>query len=630
MRPLPAAAFAGVCAALTLAAAPAGAGASPAPGVRPMATSAVGPQNQAAKAGADWLAGQVTVAGYVATKIHPTRANLSSTAQIPMALAAANVAPSTQQTMVAYLAGHVDAYVTVTGSDGPGKLAALILDAHATGTDPSDFGGTDLVSRLLATEQTTGPTAGLFGDQAPTYTGVYRQGLALAALRAVGETGGAALAMATRWLVAQQCPDGGWSAYRAVQGCTVVITPTFTVFMGPDTNDTALALEALSAEGALSPAAAAAALGFLEAGQNIDGGWGYYPSGSWGSEPSDPNSTSVVIQGLSAMGQSATSPAFAKPGGTPSAFVTSEQLTSGPDAGAFVFPVAAGGGGIATVIATYQSVPALAGVVLPFGPTGASYWAAGADGGVFAFGLAGYYGSLPQDGVAVDDIVSMAGTPDGRGYLLFGADGGVYAFGDAAFKGSLPAAGVAVDDVVAGAATADGGGYWLIGADGGVFAFGDAGYFGSLPSVGVSAHDLVGIVPTPDGGGYWVIGADGGVFAFGDAPFAGSLPALHVSVSDIVGAVASPDGAGYLLTGADGGVFAFGDAGYYGSLPAVGVTVDDVVATSPVPDGAGYVMAAANGGIFCFGGATFSGSLGATPPSRPWVAVATSPARAMG
>ncbi len=61
---------------------------------------------------------------------------------------------------------------------------------------------------------------------------------------------------------------------------------------------------------------------------------------------------------------------------------------------------------------------------------------AGADGGVFAFGRAGFYGSMGGH-VLNQPIVGMAGTPDGRGYWLVARDGGVFAFGDAAFYGSM-------------------------------------------------------------------------------------------------------------------------------------------------------------------------------------------------
>ncbi len=71
----------------------------------------------------------------------------------------------------------------------------------------------------------------------------------------------------------------------------------------------------------------------------------------------------------------------------------------------------------------------------------------------------------------------MAATPDGRGYWLAAADGGVFAFGDAGFYGAVRALHA---PIVGMAATPDGRGYWLAAADGGVFAFGDAGFYGAV------------------------------------------------------------------------------------------------------------------------------------------------------
>ena len=71
----------------------------------------------------------------------------------------------------------------------------------------------------------------------------------------------------------------------------------------------------------------------------------------------------------------------------------------------------------------------------------------------------------------------MAVTPDGKGYWLAALDGGVFAFGDAGFYGSMGAQHLN-QPIVGMAATADGLGYWLVAADGGVFSFGDAHYHG--------------------------------------------------------------------------------------------------------------------------------------------------------
>jgi predicted type IV restriction endonuclease len=74
--------------------------------------------------------------------------------------------------------------------------------------------------------------------------------------------------------------------------------------------------------------------------------------------------------------------------------------------------------------------------------------------------------------------VAAAATPTGRGYWLVASDGGVFAFGDAGFFGSTGAIALS-KPIVAAAATPTGRGYWLVASDGGVFAFGDAAFLGS-------------------------------------------------------------------------------------------------------------------------------------------------------
>jgi hypothetical protein len=162
-----------------------------------------------------------------------------------------------------------------------------------------------------------------------------------------------------------------------------------------------------------------------------------------------------------------------------------------------------------------------------------------------------------------------------QGYVAAGADGGVYAFGAASYAGSLPAAHVRPASPIVGSAEApDGQGYWLVDARGGVFSFGGAAFFGSLPGLGVvPPAPIVGMAATPDGQGYWLVASDGAVYAFGGAAYAGGANTLGAGsgpATPVVGIAASPGG-GYWLVDAHGGVFSFGGAAFFGSLPGLGV-----------------------------------------------------------
>ena len=109
----------------------------------------------------------------------------------------------------------MDAYVTRRVPTVRASWRCSSSTPEAVGVVHRRFGGTDLVTRLLATEQTTGPDAGLFGteNQAANYSaGGYQQGLALAALAAAGVTGRSQVGTAIAWLVQEQCPDGGWTS----------------------------------------------------------------------------------------------------------------------------------------------------------------------------------------------------------------------------------------------------------------------------------------------------------------------------------------------------------------------------------------------------------------------------------
>ncbi len=184
-------------------------------------------------------------------------------------------------------------------------------------------------------------------------------------------------------------------------------------------------------------------------------------------------------------------------------------------------------------------------VAIATDPAG-GYWMAAKDGGVFNFGNAAFHGSTYSYGITGlggshplnAPIVGMAATPHGNGYWLVAADGGIFDFGSAKFYGSTYSYGITGlggshplnAPIVGMAATPNGKGYWLVAADGGVFDFGDASFYGSTYSYGITglggSHPLsapiVGMAATPGGNGYWLAGADGGVFDFGTASFLGS------------------------------------------------------------------------------------------------------------
>jgi hypothetical protein len=216
--------------------------------------------------------------------------------------------------------------------------------------------------------------------------------------------------------------------------------------------------------------------------------------------------------------------------------------------------------------------------------SGMGCWLVAADGGVFASGDAGFYGS--EGGKTLDQpVVGMAATPSGKGYWLVAADGGVFNFGDAGFYGSE--GGKPLDQPVVGmAATPSGKGYWLVAADGGVFSFGDAGFHGSEGGKPLD-QPVVGMAATPSGKGYWLVAADGGVFSFGDAGFHGSEGGKPLD-KPVVRMAATPSGKGYWLVASDGGVFGFGDAGFFGSATGFGPPQQPIAALVPSTDGGGY------------------------------------------
>ena len=189
-------------------------------------------------------------------------------------------------------------------------------------------------------------------------------------------------------------------------------------------------------------------------------------------------------------------------------------------------------------------------------------------GRIFAFGDAGFFGSIPGAGLHPAGsglpnslnapIVGMVPSSDGGGYFMVASDGGVFAFGDAKFAGSCPGIGGCNGAAVAVMPDATGNGYWVVTSSGSVYPFGDAVNYGAP---GSQAGGITSAVATPDGGGYWILGSDGQVFNFGNAAGMGSPPSGSAGGLDPANAIfATSDGGGYWVATALGHVSAFGDA----------------------------------------------------------------------
>ncbi|WP_228447030.1 prenyltransferase/squalene oxidase repeat-containing protein [Streptomyces paludis] len=127
----------------------------------------------------------------------------------------------------------------------------------------------------------------MYGDKDPTQDGVWRQSLAMLGQAAAQVRPGD---QAVIWLKSQQCASGAFPSFRADP--SVPCDESTAV----DSRSTAAAIQALSSLGE-QRLPMDHAISWLRSVQNEDGGWGYRPG-----QPSDANSTSVVIGALTAAG----------------------------------------------------------------------------------------------------------------------------------------------------------------------------------------------------------------------------------------------------------------------------------------------------------------------------------------
>ena len=197
-------------------------------------------------------------------------------------------------------------------------------------------------------------------------------------------------------------------------------------------------------------------------------------------------------------------------------------------------------------------------------PTGGGYWMVAADGGVFSFGNATYYGSMGSKHLN-DPIVGMAAAPTGHGYWLAASDGGIFAFGSAKFHGSM--GGKPLNAPVVGIAAAPTGiGYWQVASDGGIFNYGSAGFFRLHGAVSRSTPRWTTSRPPPQATAtpWWPPTAGSSTTAV--PRFFGSKGGQHLNGAPMVGVSSTATGQGYWEFASDGGVFTYGTAAFLGSM----------------------------------------------------------------
>ncbi len=202
---------------------------------------------------------------------------------------------------------------------------------------------------------------------------------------------------------------------------------------------------------------------------------------------------------------------------------------------------------------------------------GPGYMLVGEDGSNFTFDVPNY-GNTYSDGITglsgsrplAGPIVGGQFTPGDQGYTWFAADGGVFAFGNAGYYGSAAepkfcwngsglsgspcASGGLPADVVGGALTYNGQGYWLLLSDGVVLPFGNA----------VNLAPITGYLT--DATGAQVPYQGFGVGTYPAGTFGISMPCWTSCVAGFYdgGIMAQPGGDSFVIMSGNGITAAFG------------------------------------------------------------------------
>jgi len=182
------------------------------------------------------------------------------------------------------------------------------------------------------------------------------------------------------------------------------------------------------------------------------------------------------------------------------------------------------------------------------------------SGGLVAWGLNRYGGTLPAAIAALGDVTEVFG--GARAMAALRANNTVVAWGDAAYGGVLSAAVSRLTDVVS--VTAGGYGGAVIRSNGQVAAWGDVLFGGSVPAAIAALTDIVKVSATVSA--FVALRANGQIVAWGDARFGGTLPVGIAALRDIVAVTCNHNACAALR--ANGAVVGWGEGVSGGTVPA--------------------------------------------------------------
>ncbi len=272
----------------------------------------------------------------------PAFSPIGSTADSVLALVATGTEAPARKAALAYLRSQVQK----GNADTVGLVAKVVQAVAAAGKDPRSFGGQDLLRWLRSRIKDSGKIG------AAT---VFDQALAILAFEASGAN---PKRSTTDWLLAAQCPVGGWSydkPYRPAKDDDSCWDGSANDFYTGDTNTTSYAVMALEHVG--RDGYADDPFGFFPSARDaVHDGWGYTPAFG-----TDANSTALVIQSYVAAGL-----------GIPAGGLNALRALQ-PDVvdGAWAYDYVGGVPGDPNVGATIGAIPSILQMPLPIVPAAA-------------------------------------------------------------------------------------------------------------------------------------------------------------------------------------------------------------------------------------------------------------------